>query len=234
MAMAVIYGVSGSERELLNKYPSAVKKIDDIGRVYEDLKRQLKKEDSGFFGRVRKWNKRRQINKFEENEADPGHAGASGELRVLNELSKLPDDYHVLCGVERELPRYVTYKGQKNLRSAQMDFVVVSKRGVVVIEVKNWSSRYYARHGGITPHEQVDRAGMVLWILLKSWKNPQNPRVTKILLPIQENMRYDPGFKYVLVRHLGNVNSFILSQREVFSEREVSRVVGRLKNHVTN
>ena len=233
--MAVIYGVSGSERELLNKYPSTVKKIDDIEQVYEDLKRQLKEEDNGFFGRIRKWNKRRQINQFEENKADSGHAGASGELMVLNELSKLPgDDYHVLCGVERELPHYVTYRGQKNLRSAQMDFVVVSKRGVVVIEVKNWSSRYYTRHDGITPHEQTDRAGMVLWISLKSWRSPQNPPVTKILLPIQENMRYDPNFKYVLVRRLGNINSFIMGQREVFSEKETKRVVDRLKNHVTN
>ena len=231
--MAIIYGISGSERELLNKYPSAVQKIEDIKPAYEDLKRQLREEDGGFFGRVRKWNKRRQLNKFEENRSDPGQAGASGELKVLNELSKMPDDYHILCGVELELPHYVTYRGQKNLGSAQMDFVVASKKGVVIIEVKNWSSRYYGQHEGITPHEQVDRAGMVLWISLKSWRNPQNPPVTKILLPIQENMRYDPRFKYVLVRNLGNINSFIMNQKELFSEKETRRVVDRLKNHVT-
>ena len=231
--MAVIYGISGSERELLNKYPGTVKRIEDIRRVHEDLKRQVEEGSNGFFGRIRKWNKRRQLGRFEANMGDPGHAGASGELRVLNELSKLPDDYHVLCGVKRALPCYVTYRGQKNLRSAQMDFVVLSKRGVILIEVKNWSNRYYGHHEGITPHEQVDRAGLVLWISLKSRKSPQNPLVTKILLPIQENMVYDRSFKHVLVRRLGNINSFIMNQRELFSEKEAERVVDRLKNHVT-
>ena len=231
--MALIYGISGSERELLDKYPRTVKKIEDIERIYEDLKRQINEEDDGFFGRIRKWRRQWQINTFENNKDDPMHAGTRGELRVLNELSKLLDDYHVLCGVEFELPRYVTYRDQKNLKSAQMDFVVVSKRGVVIIEVKNWSDRYYEQNEGISPHEQVDRAGLVLWISLKSWRNPQDPPVTKVLLPIQENMRYDPNFKFVLVRHLGNINSFITNQREVFSEKEAQRIVGRLKGNVT-
>ena len=114
-----------------------------------------------------------------------------------------------------------------------MDFVVVSKRGVVIIEVKNWSDRYYEQHEGISPHEQVDRAGLVLWISLKAWRSPQNPPVTKILLPVQENMGYDLNFKFVLVRHLANINSFIVNQRELFSEKETQRVVDRLKDHVT-
>ncbi len=231
--MALIYGISGSERELLNKYPRSVQKIEDIEKIYEDLKAQMKEEDNGFFGRIRRWNKQRQLNRFEKNKGDPTHAGTRGELRVLNELSRLPDDYHVLCGLEFELPHYVTYSGQKNLRSAQMDFVVVSKRGVVIIEVKNWSGQYYKQHEGISPHEQVDRAGLVLWISLKAWRSPQNPPVTKVLLPIQENMRYDPNFKFVLVRHLTGINSFIVNQRELFSEKETQRVVDRLKNHVT-
>lgn len=231
--MALIYGIPGSERELLNLYPGAVRKIEDIKTVYEDLKRQLKEEDNGLFGRIRRWYKRRQINKFERNRGNPMHAGADGELRVLAELSKLPDGYHIMCGVTFELPHYITYREKKNLKSAQMDFVVVSQRGVVLIEVKNWSTRYYRQHRGITPHEQADRAGLVLWASLKSWRSPHTPPVTTILLPIQENMRYDPNFKHVLVRRLGDINSFIIGQREVFSEKEAQRVVGRIRHRVT-
>jgi len=231
--MAIIYGISGSERELLNKYPGSVKTIDDINIVHEDLKKRIEKEGGGFFSRIRKWHMQWQLDTFEKNKKDPGHAGTNGELKVLSELSKLPDTYHVMCGVEFELPHYVTYKGQKNLKSAQMDFVIVSKRGVIIIEVKNWSHTYYAQNKGISPHEQVDRAGMVLWISLKSWRDPSDPPVTKVLLPIQNNMRYDPSFRFVLVRNLANINAFITGQREIFSEKEVRTVVDRLRDHVT-
>ena len=61
--------------------------------------------------------------------------------------------------LNKELKKYVTYRRKRNLKSAQMDFVIVSKRGVSVIEVKNWSSHYYRNHYGLPPHEQVDRAG---------------------------------------------------------------------------
>ncbi len=40
-----------------------------------------------------------------------------------------------------------------------MDFVVVSKRGVILIEVKNWTDTYIFKHrsqGGLEPHEQVE------------------------------------------------------------------------------
>ena len=230
--MALIYGIPDSQRELLNKYPRSVQKIEDIDTVYKDLKEQIKREDDGFFGRIRKWSKQRQIDRFEDNRDDPMHAGTSGELIVLDELAKLSDEYRVMCGPFFELPRYVTYDGQRNLKSAQMDFAVVSKKGVVVIEVKNWSDWYYNQNKSLSPHEQVDRAGMVLWIALKSWRSPHDPQVTKVLLPIKENMRYDPRFKYVMVKYLRNINSFIVNQREVFSEKEVERVVGRIKDHV--
>ena len=231
--MALIYGRPDSERELLNKYPKAVKRIEDIDKAYEDLKKQLKKENDGFFGHFKKWRKQWQLGRFEENKDDPMHAGARGELMVLDELSKLPEDYHVLCGVEFELPYYVTYKDQKNLKSAQMDFVVVSKAGVVVIEVKNWTRQYYENNDGISPHEQVDRAGLVMWISLKSLRMLQNPRVIKVLVPIQKNMRYDPIFKFVLMRNLENINSFITNQKEVLSEKEIKIIVDMLQDHIT-
>lgn len=173
--MAIIYGRVESEKELLDLYPRKVKKIEDIDRVHQELKEELKAEHKGFFGGIKKWNKQRQVNRFEKNKDDPFHAGASGELSVLGKLSELPDNFHVMCGLNFELPNYVTYNGRKNLKSAQMDFVVVSNRGIILIEVKNWSNQYYNQNDNLSPHEQVDRAGRVLWIALKSWRSPKNP-----------------------------------------------------------
>ena len=232
--MAVIYGRADSEKQLLSKYPKQVQKIEDIPKVEQEMRDALKVKEKGFFGVFKQWNKQRQVNKFEKNRNNPFHAGAKGELNVIDKLSELSDDYHVLCGLNIGLSRYVTYNGKKNLISAQMDFVVVSKKGVIIIEVKNWSTQYYNQNSKLSPHEQVDRAGRVLWIALKSWRSPTNPRVTSVLLSIQDNMKYDPRYKFVSVSNLDKINYFIENRKEEFSDKEVERVVDRLKDHVTN
>ena len=115
-----------------------------------------------------------------------------------------------------------------------MDFVVVSKRGVAVIEVKNWSSHYYKNHYGIPPHEQVDRAGRVLWISLQSsWFSPKKPPVSSVLLSIQGNIGYDDDYGYVSVKNLNNINYFLQKREEQFSEKEVKRLIGRVKGDIT-
>jgi len=231
--VAIIYGRAESEKELLRNYPNEVERIEDIPKMYEHFKDKLKEEDKGFFAGFRKWNKQRQVNKFENNKDNPFHAGAKGELQVLEKLSHLSDDHHVLCGLNIGLSNYVTYNEKKNLRSAQMDFVIISKKGVILIEVKNWSTQYYNQNKDLSPHEQVDRAGRVLWIALKSWRSPKNPRVTSVLLSIQGNMKYDPRYKFVLISDLNRINYFIENRKEEFSDKDVTRIVGRLKGHVT-
>jgi len=234
--MAIIYGITDSERRLLKKLPNEVKTIDDIPRVHKEMKQELDSiEDEGFTNRLKRWNKKRQINQIEKNKGSPLHRGAKGEIIVLKKLSELDDNYHVLCGVRIDLGRYVTYQRRKNLRSAQMDFVVVSNRGVVVIEAKHWSDEYLSKnrkYGGIIPHEQVDRAGLVLYIELSSYL--KNPPVSRVVLATYGNMQYDPNYKFVSVKDLNNINSFIQTRYERFSDDVVRGVVERLKWYVTN
>ncbi len=228
--MAIIYGYPDSEINFLAKLPKEVKSIDDIHEVHKEMKQEFDSiEDKGLGNKFSRWRKKRKINKIEENIGSPLHRGAKGELKVLDKLSELSDDYHVMCGVNMDLGHYITYNGKKNLRSAQMDFVVVSKRGVILIEAKNWSSRYIRHHTGIYPHEQVDRAGRVLWISLKSsWWSPRNPPVTSVLLSIRAKMQYDPDYKFVNVKDLNNINYFIQNRYEQFSDKEVKRLVNRV------
>jgi len=195
------------------------------------LRKKLRKKDTGFFAGLRKWNYQRQINKFENNKDNPLHAGTKGENKVIDELLKLDDRYHILCGIRIELPYFVTYNGQKNLKSAQMDLVVVCPKGVFMIEVKNWSNSYAQNYDGLNPYEQTDRAGRVLWIALQDLI--KNIRVTNVLLSISGNISYDQRYRAVFVSSLNRINQFLEKRQDNLSPREVKKLVNDLKDYVT-
>ncbi len=233
--MAIIYGISEAEKEFVKKLPKEVKSLEDIDKVHRKLKEDFDSvKDKGLGNKFSRWRKQRLINKIKDNIDGVEHAGAKGEILALEKLSELPDDYHVFCGVNKDLGKYVTYRRKRNLKSAQMDFVVVSKRGVVLIEVKNWSAKYYKNHYGLRPHEQVDRAGRVLWIKLKSsWFRPKDPQVTSVLLSLQGSIPTDTNYGYVMVKNLNDINSYIQNKVEKFSEKEVNRLIDRVKGDVS-
>lgn len=219
--------MADSESNLLDKLPDEVEGIEDIDRVKKEFEEKLAKEKSGFFSGFRKWNYRRQISKFENNEESPLHAGAKWENKVIDELLKLDDSYHILCGVEVTLSRWVTYNGKKNLKSAQMDIVVVCPKGVFMIEVKNWSDNYVKNNTNLSPYEQTERAGRVLWILLQDVI--KGTRVTNILLSIQGNMTYNQNYRSVFVSSLNKINQFLENRQDSLNEKDVNKIVKSLK-----
>ncbi|KFM20179.1 Nuclease-related domain protein [Marine Group I thaumarchaeote SCGC AAA799-P11] len=233
--MAIIYGISEATKDFLKKMPKGVKSLDDIEKIHQKLTQEYDDlENKGLIAKFSRWNKKRQIKKIEDNADSKEHKGARGEVQALEKLSELPDDFHIFCGVNKGLKGYITYRRKRNLKSAQMDFVVVSKRVVAVIEVKNWSSHYYKNHYGIPPHEQVDRAGRVLWISIQSsWFSPKKPPVSSVLLSIQGNIGYNDDYGYVSVKNLNNINYFLQNKEIQFSEKEVNRLIGRIKGDIT-
>jgi len=230
--MAIIYGRADTEKRFLDKLPNEVQKIEDIPRVHQEMKAELAgMETRGLISKFKRWNKKRQINKIEKNRNSPLRRGVTGELKVLDVLSQLNDDFHVFCGVHVGLPYWLTYNGQKNLRSAQMDYVVASHKGVFMIEVKNWSKGYAKRHDGLNPYEQTDRAGRVLWIFLKSWRF--SPRVTNVLLSTRGSFEYNKNYRAVFVSSLNRINNFISNRDDSISEKDVKKIIGKLKHCVT-
>ena len=229
--MAIIYGRLDSEKQLLDLYPKKIQEIGDINKVEVEMQGKLKVEAKGIVEKFRKWRLKQQYKKFEQNRNSLFHAGEKGERQVLDKLSQLDDEYHVFCGVRLESPYYISYNGKKNLKSAQMDFVVVSKNGIYVIEVKNWSDNYVKQKKDFGPHEQAGRAGRLLWNELKSWR--KTPRVTSVVLSIKGNIKHDPKYKMVWVADIKNINTFLEKQKDALSEKEVQTVIKKLKDHVT-
>lgn len=172
----------------------------------------------------------REMNQLEEVIKSPCYSGAKGEHLVLNEFKKLTDEFHILPDVNINLTHYVRYRGIRNLKSAQIDFVVVGPTGIFAIEVKNWSQDYLNSHTGFSPHEQVDRAGLVLFIYLKSKTFLFKPKIANILVPIQHNLSYNPNYKFVFIKDLSDIRKFILDNNTRLSDREIKKVVTLLKS----
>jgi len=207
-----------------------IKKIKNLEEKQQSQISEWKENPDGIFKKLQHATIS-EIKRVSGIKKSPMFAGASGELQVFNKLSKLSDDYHVLCGLNIGLGKYVTYNGRKNLRSAQMDFVVVSRKGVILIEVKNWSLGFLITTKKLNPYEQADRAGRVLWITLQGWWS--GPRVTNVLVPIQANMPYNPNYRAVYVKNLDKINYFLENREEVLSEKGVKKIVNKLREHVT-
>lgn len=170
------------------------------------------------------------VDKLDGLKRSPGYSGAYGEVKILQALEKLDDRFHVLCDVNIQLNKYVSYNGVWNLRSAQMDFVVVGPTGIYVLEVKNWSSNQVKNHAGLSPHEQVERAGRVLWIFLKRSSFFNQPRVTNLLIPVQGNIAYNPYYRSVLIRNPLGLDRFIYeNNRDALDTQMILNIVNLLK-----
>ena len=82
-----------------------------------------------------------------------------------------------------------------------------------------------------SPHEQAGRAGRLLWHVLKSWRKA--PRVTSVVLSIKGNIKYDPNYKVVFVANINNINKFLENRNNALSDKEVAKIVKKLKDSVT-
>lgn len=156
---------------------------------------------------------------------DAYRVGVVGGTRVVDELSKLGDSYHVFWDVRVVLPDYAWYRGKKNLKSAYMDLVVACPKGVFLLEVKNWSDGT-ASNPKWNPHEQTERAGKVLWTMLQGVI--KGMRVNNVLVSVRGNMLYDPDYR-VFVTDPGRVVGFLEDQPDVLGPGDLGRVVEWLR-----
>jgi Ca2+-binding EF-hand superfamily protein len=54
-----------------------------------------------------------------------------------------------------------------------------------------------------------------------------------VLLSVQGNIGYDDDYGYVTVKNLNNIITYLHQKNEQFSDKEVKRLIGRVKGDVT-
>ena len=211
-----------------SKKPNAIKKVNHEIKNQSDEINLLENNPDDYFNREQN-DIILEIKQLQRVLDLPDYPGAIGEISVLNHLKNLGDTYHVFCDLNIKLKDYVRYKGTRNLRSAQMDFVVVGQTGIFLIEVKNWSENFQMHHQGLSPHEQADRAGLVLWIYLKKQFFIYTPRVQNLLVSLQGNFNYNKSYKCVFCMKPYNLCNFISNHNMILKQNKIDKIVKVLR-----
>ncbi|MEA1984023.1 MAG: NERD domain-containing protein [Euryarchaeota archaeon] len=113
-----------------------------------------------------------QLDAVESIKRSNEYKGAVGEVRVMDELSKLSDEYYLFNDLHLKLNEWVHFNGSE-LRSAQIDHLVVGPTGVYVIETKNWRRQHIQQvfnDGSYTPYDQVQRHRYVVYRYMNGQK----------------------------------------------------------------
>ena len=212
--MAITHGIIDSEQKLQKILGKIL--ISDLDNAKANLKVELYDKQNS---RFKKWRIARKLKKLSTKRINQLRNGAIGERKTAETLKQLDDNYHIIGGIKIRRKQYIDYNGIKNLKSAQLDLVVVGPTGIFIIEVKNWSNRYQkARRSKFSPHEQADRAAV-----LAELKTGHD--CNRIIVSVHNNESHNDKFPRVVVCSLDNVVSHILNKQQLYNEKQVNKIV---------
>ncbi len=182
---------------------------------------------------------RPEIDKIERikttiDELRPIIAGAVGESLVEKEIRKLSDDYTLIndyC-LKFNPPIYIK-KTNDRIFSIQLDHLVVSPSGLFILETKNWSKESMNSLDLRSPVDQIIRTSYALFVVVNNsihlnkhhWGTKQIP-IRSVIVMINEKPRAE--FKYVKIKQLKELNSYIEYFDPIFTREETERVVNSL------
>lgn len=138
------------------------------------------------------------------------------EDKVLNELTKLPNQFILMKNVFLRLSWPVTHqKTSEIVRSCQIDYLVIGPPGVSIIEAKNWDDNSFK---DMIPYKEADQAGLILFIKLKSYFNKKIPIYNIII-----TFRKIPFIQYGYVHQLPlwELTKFIFDKGNNLSKNEI-------------
>ena len=174
-------------------------------------------------------------------ELNPLIAGAIGENLVVKEIEKLTDDYVLINDFSQSFyPPIYNKKEKDRIFSIQIDHLLISRAGVFVLETKNWSKQSIQSLDLRSPIDQIKRTSFALFVLLNSSKNKKNVHLNyhhwgDKKIPIRNvivmiNHKPKEEFKYVTIKTLKELNSYLLYIEPVFSDEEVESIAQSLIN----
>jgi hypothetical protein len=120
--------------------------------------------------------------------------GASGEEEVMEHLAFLPDDYHVFNDLKIDFGKWIYWKkgkdGDKNIKTSQIDHLVVGPTGIFLIETKKWRRTDIENKRSDLVY-QIQRANYALWRYLKYYSHVDcDIRIRSVAVSIHGNSQW--------------------------------------------
>ena len=140
----------------------------------------------------------------------------------MRELRKLDLSYYIFNDVCLSLHRSVTYRNtEENIKSCQIDFVVVGPTGIFIIGAKEWVEKIL-REASQIPLKDVDMAGLVFYIRTVNRFHRKLP-IYNVAVMLQKV----PKVQYEYVHHLSlkQLYWFILRREGVLSKKSIKTIV---------
>jgi hypothetical protein len=192
-------------------------------KAYKDTKQKFQKKNANYQFEIEKKVKiaQKRVAILDEVLNSGSYYGALAELKMVDLLGKLPDNYYVLNDVTIRLYKSVHFDG-KWLSSSQIDHLVIGPAGAFVIEVKNWSEKFSVEGEFFDPYQQVKRHNYVCYTLL----NQQFKTKVRSIIAYAGHIPTKPDNSYAKVLPLEQVNSHILRFKDVkHDDEEIQRIV---------
>ena len=216
-------------------YESTIKTEKKLKKNHRILSEFINNREAVILARSVKETKQLTYTKEVVTELNPLIAGAIGENLVVKEIKKLSDDYILINDFSLDFrPPLYNKKENDRIYSIQIDHLLISKSGVFILETKNWSNKSIKSLDLRSPIEQINRTSFALFVLLNSKKNYKEIRLSKHhwgvkQIPIRSlivmiNQKPKEDFKYVKIKTLKELNSYLTYFEPVFSDAEVNSI----------
>jgi len=152
--------------------------------------------------------------------------GATGEELVINILSQLSDEYHVLNDVNLRFDPPIHWRERdESIITSQIDHIVLGPTGVFLLETKNWKPSDIEMQSEKLVY-QVRRSGLALWYFLKDYYRPrEGPKIRNVIISMQGSHISRKLNKYVDVVTSDLLCDYIMKRKITLSADSVKKLV---------
>ena len=152
--------------------------------------------------------------------------GAIGEEEVIDSLSQLPDEYHVVNDINLHFDRAIHWhKHNEYIKNCQIDHIVIGPTGIYLLETKNWKVADIEVKSDKLIH-QVQRANLALWLYLKNYyRKNECPKIFGVVVSMNIGHTGKKLDKFIDIITPSQLYGYITRRMMVFSEDQITRLV---------
>jgi hypothetical protein len=153
--------------------------------------------------------------------------GAQGEESVINSLSQLSDEFHVLNDVNLEFRKAIYWQARDEyIETCQIDHIVVGPTGIFLLETKNWKKTDIdVKFDKLI--WQVRRSNLALWYYLKDYyRKGENPKIRSLIVSIQGTDSVKKWDAYIDIVTPYQLGRYISERKRILSEENIHKLIG--------